>query len=753
MYKKIRESIKQDQRGASHQLLVAILLVTSFASFGAWRVFNSQAASSQYAISIASEAGCDLAGRTYDPNDKSENKCQSKCQKADVVFVKYDSNAKRPAYCKGYIATDIEQTRCIEQLHRVYINNLGCARKANQNSSNNSKYCPDKLFPNYIAEGSTDRCIADKIVTTPQSQSSNSSPNAVVTNHDQIDEANCTLLGRKTQSQSSCERSCTAESGTLLQDTKTKILYCQNAVSTNLSEERCGSLNRRWIKVGCARRAAQTDINNAIQCLPGFPYYNTDYATDKRQTLTDVCEKDKVTSLANEASGQLGGVQITQDSSADQNNTQNVCLNLHEKTRLESCPEGTPVEQNTQNDNQPLDISIDKDTCILLGRVWVPKAANSQAGCSKYACSDKTKKTIENNSSTYCQGHAQKISYDTCDKLHRAWVTQVNVCISFPGTRKSGKTIVASKLCKEPYTTYVIHLELEGPDECLKPTTVEKFRMIAQASGKPFTYIAALPAKGVCKLQSGKIWQDNKCINRPISRERKSTTATFSFQNLGREEASSQAVFKTIKDALWQRDNIFFNFAEIDGADTGEHTALNNVFGDDGWSGFNTQVPSLKKLDKNWKRVSTEIVELHEATGNNTGPARILVVSRFEQVDNPNTKLAVINTHFVANAYAGNRNQRLQPYWDKAWDKLTQKVSNLHEANYDVVLTGDLNRPSDLPTLHPQAKTITKKGPDIIIAVPAPDRKISNATEGVVNTPSGEEFHKNIWAKITFENK
>lgn len=232
-------------------------------------------------------------------------------------------------------------------------------------------------------------------------------------------------------------------------------------------------------------------------------------------------------------------------------------------------------------------------------------------------------------------------------------------------------------------------------------------------------------------------------------------TATYSFQNLGREEASATAVFQTIKDGLGGRPNVVYNFAEIDEGDSGEHAALKNVFGNDGWSNFSSRVPSLNRLDgKKWKSAGNESLKFHGATGNNSGPERVLTISKFQGVQSGATKVAVLNTHFVANAYNGRMDSDLKKFWDTAWTKLKAKVATLHDNGYDIVITADFNRQNDLPKLHDGTRQLSRIGPDRILAIPSKGRSIKDVSSGNIITPTGEGAHNgNRWAKLTFTGK
>lgn len=290
-----------------NQILLAVLVVSTFAGIGAYQVFQSSAAST-YIYSVGSSAengkGCRLAGRAF-----VNNECQPKCRINGTKFIPYDSAKKRPAYCQGHVSLNIDEKKCITELHRIYLNNLGCARKVDQENKNDVKlYCqPD--YPNYLAQGNTDRCLADQLIPqndpTGDSRGGNEQPAT-----DQISKEQCELLGRTwNTAQNACNRSCVKDAGALLRDSVTSIIFCQKAVEKagEGTAVGCAKLNRKWIEVGCARRVDQKDTNNALQCLPDFPYYNANFKSATRNSNTDICEKDKQTAQQNETNDIFAG--------------------------------------------------------------------------------------------------------------------------------------------------------------------------------------------------------------------------------------------------------------------------------------------------------------------------------------------------------------------------------------------------------------------------------------------------------------
>lgn len=305
---------KLNSRGVAHHALIAIIVIAGFASFGAWRVLSSSASTSPYSISMSESTGkgCGFAGRIWNATAPEGDRCQPKCRTAGTKYVPFDSVTKRPGYCQGHVAVEIDQAKCIDQLHRYYVTKVGCARKANQESGNGSKYCqPD--YPTYIADGATDRCIKDEIAapvkTAPVATDGvgagtvSSGPTT-----DPITAERCGLLGRKPKDVNNCNRVCLEGAGSLLiSSTTTKTAYCSNALATNIGPARCDSLNRKYVDVGCARRVDQKDTVNAPQCVTGYSYYNANFSNKGTVTSTDVCEKSKAAATANEAAGTPAG--------------------------------------------------------------------------------------------------------------------------------------------------------------------------------------------------------------------------------------------------------------------------------------------------------------------------------------------------------------------------------------------------------------------------------------------------------------
>jgi hypothetical protein len=177
--KQTLELKKLNSTGTAHHVLIAILVIAVVAGFGAYQVFNSSAATN-YSIGLRETrpvrgspnlvSGCWLAGRVWSDQATAGEKCKDTCRIEGTALVPRDAKTDRPAYCKGHVAVANENTtqRTCNELHRWWIVNLGCARKANQeNSSNAQRHCPNPNFPAYEAGTTVDRCVAPVDNTPP----------------------------------------------------------------------------------------------------------------------------------------------------------------------------------------------------------------------------------------------------------------------------------------------------------------------------------------------------------------------------------------------------------------------------------------------------------------------------------------------------------------------------------------------------------------------------------------------------------
>lgn len=292
---------KLNSAGVGHHAIIALFVVLTVAGLGAYRVWQSSAATvnSEHVVKVATEEGCWLAGRKYDTAKKD---CTTTCRSAAAgkFKTKVGSDGTTRGFCTEAVAETMSAEDCTITLHRYFIKEVGCARRVDQDNTNSARQCLPN-YPNYIAENARDKCVAATIAPPPTGDAT--------VKTDAIAKAECKLLGRTFDTtKNACKRDCTADSGTLLiGDFNT--YYCNKAVATVISSDRCKSLHRQWAIIGCARRVDQKDTNNAPECVAGFPYYNSNSEASATGGL-DVCEPDANTAAQNEASGIIGGVVV-----------------------------------------------------------------------------------------------------------------------------------------------------------------------------------------------------------------------------------------------------------------------------------------------------------------------------------------------------------------------------------------------------------------------------------------------------------
>ncbi|CAN5159754.1 hypothetical protein BH09PAT3_BH09PAT3_1530 [soil metagenome] len=336
--------------------LIALLIVVAVCAMGYYGYVKSNADTfnGAYSVGVQSALGCKLSGRVYENND-----CKDKCKyPGGSEFKKTDGKPAR-GYCTKYVNTEMTAQRCIVELHRYYISDVGCSRRGNQENTNESPQCIPG-YPNYVADATTDRCIPQTIVgantgsgagsvgtgtptgtpatptapttpttPTPTTPTTPTNPTPTPTPLPTPPPTNtpeaCELLGRKWDAKKkSCTTTCLKNAGTLVIGLKSGVKYCTRAISVtaNGNEAACSNkLHRVWLVEGCARRpdqkdAARSDKETLLQCLPTFNYYNADFnnKAETKETLTDVCELSKAVAKVNETNGTAGMVaQVSTD--------------------------------------------------------------------------------------------------------------------------------------------------------------------------------------------------------------------------------------------------------------------------------------------------------------------------------------------------------------------------------------------------------------------------------------------------------
>lgn len=334
--------------------LVAIVIVGAVVALGYFGYVNSFADATfnaSYEIKISSQVGCQLAGRKWDKTaNKGTGDCTSKCTDSSAKLIAANKTKPIHYYCTGTVATTISEATCINSLHRYYLKDSGCARRADQKNLNNAPQCIPG-YENYEAvtqnkTNVTDRCVAPVIAgaktkattthpgtpaptttptkttttttTAPTTTTTTAKPAAPAHNT----QASCQLLGRKwDKTKKTCTTTCSNGKAILLVGQVSGGKYCSGSLisitpaNAASLQQACTTHHRVWLVDGCARRDDQHDANNAPQCAAGYPYYNANYKNKTEATtatggnsLWDWCEVSQAQAQANEKAGTPGAV-------------------------------------------------------------------------------------------------------------------------------------------------------------------------------------------------------------------------------------------------------------------------------------------------------------------------------------------------------------------------------------------------------------------------------------------------------------
>ncbi len=248
---------------------------------------------------------------------------------------------------------------------------------------------------------------------------------------------------------------------------------------------------------------------------------------------------------------------------------------------------------------------------------------------------------------------------------------------------------------------------------------------------------------------------------------------TYATANIGRDyntKADVQAVFDRVGDVLGPRPRPkFIGWQEIGEADpcgsTCEIDAIHNRFKSQwGWTTFRPRATrpdghrELVKEPITSKGVNSNISAraVFASPGwAHVSPTRFVTVAHYGP-----RNLSVVNTHLIAGAWScKSQVAKRRDYWRRGWRVLKAEVAKEHDHGYNVIVTGDLNRPRqqnncnpawDPTSLHPRAKIIAGAGIDYVFAVPAAgyDFAVSHRADGTAKRGTirlGIDGHKAHW--------
>ena len=245
-------------------------------------------------------------------------------------------------------------------------------------------------------------------------------------------------------------------------------------------------------------------------------------------------------------------------------------------------------------------------------------------------------------------------------------------------------------------------------------------------------------------------------------------TMTFVTANIGRDYKKTA----TMADAL---DNIgdfldkkagprFIGWQEISESDpcgdSCEYDAIVKRFSTKaGWSNYRPNADKEPVTSKEGGKGATTRHTFASAGWAGVSPTRYITVVHY-----PERNLSFINTHFIAGAWTpGWKEQaKRRQYWNKAWAVLKSEVAKEHDKGYNVVATGDLNRPRAKSSTNPawdptslHAGTIVVGGVslDYVFAVPAAKYKYVAAGHSAVSLNNIQSDHDAHWATGAFHVK
>jgi len=393
--------------GLTHHFLVALVAITIVASIGAYYVFFSKAATSfnydnvdhSQLFSATTPDGCWLAGRVWEPKTtttgKGNNKktipphCTQKCRYGGDAT----KNGALPSYCPKALAPDITPAVCINELHRRFVHNVGCARRVDNKDTNGASQCIPG-YPNYNErQNLPDICVANLI---PKAQTSNAHANAPAA----APAAKPTPARPAQPAQNPARPAQPAQNAVNPeQPAQNAARPAQPAQNANNQANRPNQVNNR---TGNNNQARNNRPNNP-KCSNG--------------TTPDRNGKCKQEIVRNPAPA-------------------TVVVAVNKKINKKDCLLLGREWQPGNNQGQPQGCS--KVSCNN-------SADKIAVNAGKTVCVDSATNSM----------YAVHLGKNVCNNLKRQWIDEVNLCAKLPNNG-SPTSIVSAAQCKDSFTTYTI---------------------------------------------------------------------------------------------------------------------------------------------------------------------------------------------------------------------------------------------------------------------------------------------------------
>ncbi|MET9312924.1 hypothetical protein ABZX12_13930 [Kribbella sp. NPDC003505] len=193
------------------------------------------------------------------------------------------------------------------------------------------------------------------------------------------------------------------------------------------------------------------------------------------------------------------------------------------------------------------------------------------------------------------------------------------------------------------------------------------------------TASAARPVERSAAAQAGTEW-----FRLPV------VTANIGRKHLGAREAAITAVRGGDPG-----HRPFVGWQEISEGDSGEPPMITRHFGSKYRNAFLHDPKSFRvpiSVPEPWKIVNSKRTFVHGGIAHVTPPRYINEVV-VEHSAHPGLKFALINSHYIANAYNGNKNPNLQDEWQLHKKLHRERVMAHHNQGHLVIWTADTNNP------------------------------------------------------------
>jgi hypothetical protein len=190
--------------------------------------------------------------------------------------------------------------------------------------------------------------------------------------------------------------------------------------------------------------------------------------------------------------------------------------------------------------------------------------------------------------------------------------------------------------------------------------------------------------------------------------------------NIGRDNLGARAgAIQNVRNGDATRP--FVGWQEISEGDSGEEAMISNSFGSAYANWFLGDSQSFRvpiSVPAPWTVINANQVFVHGVVENESPPRWINEVV-VQHNSNAALKFAMINTHYLHDAYNGDNNPNLRQYWDLHKQIHRQRVMNYHDNGTAVFWTADTNNPNyDQATGQPNEGKVWGSGIDRVDWLP-----------------------------------